>query len=964
MTSTTSATTKPTEERQRLSSTKSIKEAQPVGIMAMDIDRRGGKSVSNSGGGSEQTTRTEEEESRQADDDSSSPSPSVRGRRITDHHKHGRSDDPNGTAVGVTIVTTDGAAASTADGSAMDSPHGTKRPRSSEYGGSIAPPSDTSNAPNTPSSSTTTSPMKLSPSVKDTPPGGRVRTRSAGRVDVSGSDNGNGNADAAAAGAISGPPSVPIPPKNIGGQKKSVESPTNSIIAPRGGGGGALGGTSSGGGSGVVDGVSPSGALCGGDAISSAISSMFLCCGSGDRSSARGDGAAAASSTSGTGAGVGSSGRGGNLRNLTASLPIPAVLSNGTMGSIGADLLLEEESTHGRRGVDQSSSFLDMTDVAAMGEDMALLEEARRGASRAALGSPKKMKNRKTNGGTTGTSSSRGGDLRRMGSSLAQSRADSMADMVAGGDETAEIATAPLSSSVLASVPAGDSIAEETKLDLSSVATWTPEDSPTVTSSDTRKLLVRKKSSNKLKGKIKSVFKKSSSRSLVRDGMDKSVNSVGSAPTTDWGSTVDLEDNNSTTEDAGEVQQPDAVPVLQPHLQSNGASTTASSSLVIPLIDTEASSHSLDVDDLGKQTSLQSPVEPPAPHVFGPPLGAFHDVSSADRSTANKELAGTYGSYRMDQFYVNHIIANMDTILPLFHHQKSLEGSKMWDSVSDLANMRGCCDRYDSAKAVREVCSEPSASSIKVRGGSYLKDSVKLGSAESMFSVLGVDNQFKSDSEDKMKHCCARKCSYLNRLRSVCKDAGIDAPFLLVLNFVLPWGNVMAYMYRPDGTDGGPFNEELEESVAAERLWRMFLEGDDAYRNRRLKFIPRLVEAPWLVKKMVGTAPALIAQKLPVSYYGSVEENYFEISLDVTAGPQIANTIATTVASKSDVVTVDLAFLIEGLVDEKELPEQLLTVYRLHHVNMKKTMSEAQWLDEIKQRQTLRQDDVDGVELL
>ena len=190
-------------------------------------------------------------------------------------------------------------------------------------------------------------------------------------------------------------------------------------------------------------------------------------------------------------------------------------------------------------------------------------------------------------------------------------------------------------------------------------------------------------------------------------------------------------------------------------------------------------------------------------------------------------------------------------------------------------------------------------------------------------------------------------------------------PFLLVVNFVLPFGNLLAYHYRPDGTNGGPINVEREGSVPAERLWRKFLEGDKAYRDKRLKFVPRMVEAPWMVKKMVGSAPALIAQKLPTTYYGSIEENYLEISLDVTAGPAIANTIATTVAGKSDAVTVDLAFLIEGLVDDEELPEQILALYRLHHVNMKKTLkTEEKWAEEIKERQLLRMPDNDGVEML
>ena len=34
-----------------------------------------------------------------------------------------------------------------------------------------------------------------------------------------------------------------------------------------------------------------------------------------------------------------------------------------------------------------------------------------------------------------------------------------------------------------------------------------------------------------------------------------------------------------------------------------------------------------------------------------------------------------------------------------------------------------------------------------------------------------------------------------------------------------------------------------------------------------------------MVKKMVGSNPALIGQKLPVSYRGSIEENYLELAV-------------------------------------------------------------------------------------
>ena len=48
----------------------------------------------------------------------------------------------------------------------------------------------------------------------------------------------------------------------------------------------------------------------------------------------------------------------------------------------------------------------------------------------------------------------------------------------------------------------------------------------------------------------------------------------------------------------------------------------------------------------------------------------------------------------------------------------------------------------------------------------------------------------------------------------------------VVINFVLPWGNFIIYMYRPDGTMGGPINKDRMDEPS-ERLWKEFLDGDD-----------------------------------------------------------------------------------------------------------------------------------------
>jgi len=48
-----------------------------------------------------------------------------------------------------------------------------------------------------------------------------------------------------------------------------------------------------------------------------------------------------------------------------------------------------------------------------------------------------------------------------------------------------------------------------------------------------------------------------------------------------------------------------------------------------------------------------------------------------------------------------------------------------------------------------------------------------------------------------------------------------------MFHIVLPWGHLVAYMYRPEiKCNNGPFNETRYD-IPAERVWKKFLEGDN-----------------------------------------------------------------------------------------------------------------------------------------
>jgi len=276
---------------------------------------------------------------------------------------------------------------------------------------------------------------------------------------------------------------------------------------------------------------------------------------------------------------------------------------------------------------------------------------------------------------------------------------------------------------------------------------------------------------------------------------------------------------------------------------------------------------------------------------------------------AHSELEGTYVRHRIDELHRRRVVDGVRTNVPC-HCEREKEG-------------------------MGHMYSEVAGKMFMLRGKNYLSDRKKYPSAESMFACLGVD----SNTREKGLHpsdnlnWCSRAGSYLHQLDDVCQQAGIARPFLLVVNLVLPWGNLVSYFYRPDVPENGPYKAS-SANEPHERAWRAFMEGNEELRNQQFKFIPNISAGPWVIKKLVGSQPVLIGQKLPVSYYGSVKENYLEICLDVTRGSSMANSISNSVAGKADAVSVDIAFVVQAATGDN-LPERLLGAFRLHHLRLK-----------------------------
>lgn len=115
-----------------------------------------------------------------------------------------------------------------------------------------------------------------------------------------------------------------------------------------------------------------------------------------------------------------------------------------------------------------------------------------------------------------------------------------------------------------------------------------------------------------------------------------------------------------------------------------------------------------------------------------------------------------------------------------------------------------------------------------------------------------------------------------------------------------------------------------------------FVKSSNEYRDNHFKFIPRLIEGNFIVKKAIGSKPALIGNKLKQSYHINVAKNYMEIDVDVCSS-KIAANIFGLVKKAAKELTIDFNFTIEGQ-DLDTLPEVLIGGGRIINIDASKAV--------------------------
>mmetsp|Transcript_18019 Transcript_18019/g.29533 ORF Transcript_18019/g.29533 Transcript_18019/m.29533 type:complete len:1072 (+) Transcript_18019:115-3330(+) len=256
------------------------------------------------------------------------------------------------------------------------------------------------------------------------------------------------------------------------------------------------------------------------------------------------------------------------------------------------------------------------------------------------------------------------------------------------------------------------------------------------------------------------------------------------------------------------------------------------------------------------------------------------------------------------------------------------------DVVSESAPITSSEIALNPPPTLKDWWMEPDANSFRVRGKNYLDDKHKINAGSSLFRLFAADI-VEVDTPimgGMCPHPTERVQLALERER-VAKAQGLPSdmpPYVFVVNIVMPpWHMVFYYavddMSKIDGTDGTPSSKLCQE---------FFFGDDDEFRHNTFKLIPCIIEGNFMVRKAVGSTPAIMGNKIKQTYVKG--DRFFELIIDTGSSSVGAGVIRICVGYAKMIVT-DLAFLFEGY-DESTLPEKVLGCMRLKNVEFGKKL--------------------------
>ncbi|CAM6126377.1 unnamed protein product [Calypogeia fissa] len=227
----------------------------------------------------------------------------------------------------------------------------------------------------------------------------------------------------------------------------------------------------------------------------------------------------------------------------------------------------------------------------------------------------------------------------------------------------------------------------------------------------------------------------------------------------------------------------------------------------------------------------------------------------------------------------------------------------------DLSIFSGTLKRGD-VETGRNCWSIPSGHLFRVRSKRFLVDRSKCPAGDPMLQLVAVD-WFK-DSR-RMDHLARRKGCAL-------QVAAEKGHFTIAFNMQVPGSTHYSMV----------FYFVAKKPIPKGSLLNRFIEGDDSYRNSRLKLIPSVPKGSWIVRQSVGSTPCILGKAVDCSYHRG--SNYLEVDVDIGSST-VANGVLGLVFGVVTSLVVDMAFLVQGNSPD-ELPEHLIGAVRISQLEL------------------------------
>lgn len=232
--------------------------------------------------------------------------------------------------------------------------------------------------------------------------------------------------------------------------------------------------------------------------------------------------------------------------------------------------------------------------------------------------------------------------------------------------------------------------------------------------------------------------------------------------------------------------------------------------------------------------------------------------------------------------------------------------------------------RRDDRDNSRDCWRISDGNNFRVRSKHFCYDKTKIPAGKHLMDLVAVD-WFKDTK--RMDHVARRQgCA-----AQVASEKGI---FSVIINLQVPASTHYSMV----------FYFVTKELVPGSLLQR-FVDGDDEFRNSRLKLIPSVPKGSWIVRQSVGSTPCLLGKAVDCNYIRGPK--YLEIDVDIGSST-VANGVLGLVIGVITTLVVDMAFLVQVWLFLNMIFYQLLVdqgrlslnsyIFTLH------TFEQAMWL--------------------